>query len=137
MLKKRILVAEDDPEELEFVEVILQNAGFDVITADDGLKTLELAHDELQRPDLILLDLNMPKIDGYKVCRRLKHSSKYRDIPIIMLTGRTQASDKLLGFASEADDYLTKPFNADDLLSRIRELLPIKESPREKGDLGG
>lgn len=132
MPKKRILLAEDDPDESELVEMILKNAGFDVIIADDGLRALELAHDELQRPDLILLDLNMPKIDGYKVCRRLKHSSKYRDIPIIMLTGRAQARDKLLGFASEADDYLTKPFRADDLMPRIYKLLK-EESPPQQG----
>lgn len=123
MAKKRILSVDDDAEISETIQVLLNSKGFEVITADDGIKGLELAKDKAHPPDLILLDLNLPKLDGYKVCRILKYNKDYKHIPIIMCTALDKSEDKQLGYASEADDYITKPFDHDDLLRKINKLL--------------
>ncbi len=127
MVKKRILAVDDESDIREMLQVLLGNNGFEVVTAEDGIKALETARDKLQPPDLILLDLMLPKLDGYKVCRRLKYDRKYKHIPIIMLTALSESKDKLLGLASEADDYVTKPFEQEDLLKKINKLLNKRE----------
>jgi len=114
----RILVIDDEPELLEMVQIILQSAGFDVITAADGATGLRLAYQK--HPDLVLLDIMMPGMDGLEVCRRLRDLT---DVPIIFLTARSNIEDIVTAFSNGADDYLTKPFHAAELLSRIRSAL--------------
>lgn len=113
-----ILVIDDEPELLEMVQLILQTAGFDVITATDGASGLRLAYQK--HPDLVILDIMMPGLDGLDVCRRLRELT---DVPIIFLTARSDIEDIVAAFSCGADDYLTKPFHAAELLSRIRSAL--------------
>lgn len=121
MSKKKILLVEDEQAQVLTIKDRLEFEGYEVIIAADGQEGLEKARRE--KPDLIMLDLMLPKIDGYKVCRMLKFDEKYKHIPIIMLTARAQEEDKKLGFEVCANAYITKPFEADVLLAKIKELL--------------
>lgn len=121
MPKKRILVVEDELELVKAIQIRLEQAGYEALFAYDGQEGLEKARKE--KPDLILLDLMLPKIDGYKVCRMLKFDEKYKKIPIIMLTARAQESDEKLGLETGADTYITKPFQHEVVLAKIKELL--------------
>lgn len=121
MGKKRILVVDDESDIVEALRIMLEANNYEVLVAYDGLEALKKARQEL--PDLIILDLMLPQMNGYKVCRRLKYDLKYKHIPIIMLTVKSQLKDMEMGFASEADDYVTKPFDPQDLLDRIKEQL--------------
>ena len=124
MSKKRILLVDDEKDMVYAVRLHLEANHFEVLTATDGQEALDKSRRE--KPDLIILDLMLPKIDGYKVCRMLKFDDKYKNIPIIMFTARAQKSDEKLGFEVGADAYLTKPFEPEMLLRKIKELL--KES---------
>jgi len=124
MANKKILVVDDEMELQMGVVIRLKAAGFEVLTASDGLEGLEKARKE--EPDLILLDLMLPKMDGYKVCRMLKFDAKYKDIPIILLTARAQDTDKSMGGDAGANAYITKPFDHRELLDKIKELLNIQ-----------
>jgi len=119
--KKRILVVDDEQDLVRAVQIRLEHAGYEISVAYDGKEALEKARKE--KPDLILLDLMLPKMDGYKVCRMLKFDEKYKNIPIIMLTARAQESDQKLGLETGADAYLTKPFQHEVVLAKIKELL--------------
>lgn len=119
--KKRILLVEDETDLVEMVKLRLEANGYEVLTAYDGQEALEKARRE--KPDLIVLDLMLPKIDGYKVCRMLKFDEKYKNIPILMFSARAQDSDKKLGEEVGADAYVTKPFEPEILLGKIKELL--------------
>ena len=119
---KTILVVDDEPMILKVVESRLKANGFRVITAEDGVDGLNKARSE--KPDLIILDIMLPKMDGYRVCRLLKSDDRYKHIPIIMFSARVQTEDKEMGLESGADDYLTKPFDPQKFLEKIRELLP-------------
>lgn len=121
MPKKRILVVDDEFELVKAIQIRLEQADYDVIVAYDGQEALEKARKE--KPDLIVLDLMLPKIDGYKVCRMLKFDDKYKQIPIIMLTARGQESDQKTGYETGADAYMTKPFQHEVVLAKIKELL--------------
>lgn len=114
----KILVVDDEELLVKGIRFNLQNDGYQVVTGTNGREAIELAHDPEVR--LIVLDIMMPEIDGLEACRRIRDFS---DVPIIMLTARTQDMDKLLGFEHGADDYLTKPFNILELKARIRALL--------------
>ena len=122
--KKRILLVEDEKDMAYAVTLQLEAKGYEVITASDGREGLEKAR--VKKPDLIILDLMLPKIDGYKVCRMLKFDSKYKNIPIILFTARAQDSDKKIGKEVGADAYITKPFEPNALLDQIRELLAVQ-----------
>lgn len=124
-MSKKLLIVDDEKDMVFAVKLQLEANGFDVITAHDGQAALELARKE--KPDLLILDLMLPKIDGYKVCRMLKFDEKYKHIPIIMFTARIQKSDEKLGYEVGADAYVTKPFELPVLLSKIRELLKEEE----------
>ena len=114
-----ILVVEDEPRLVRLIESILRTADYRVLTAGTGADALEMV--ALEAPDLILLDLLLPgDIDGFDVCRRVR---EFSDVPIIMLTARTQETDKLRGFELGADDYVTKPFSAKELLARVQAVL--------------
>jgi two-component system, OmpR family, response regulator MprA len=115
----RILFAEDDPGVREALARALRFEGYDVQTAGDGGEALELVGEN--PPDLVILDVMMPFVDGLDVCRRVRE--KFRQLPILMLTARHEISDRVAGLDAGADDYLAKPFALDELLARIRALL--------------
>lgn len=116
-----VLMADDDRDIISFVSINLQNEGFDVVTADDGEQALEVAFD--LRPDLVLLDVMMPKLDGFEVCRRLRQDVRTRHLPVIMLTARTHSADKVVGLTAGADDYIIKPFDPLELMARVKSTL--------------
>jgi DNA-binding response OmpR family regulator len=112
---KKILVIDDEPKIVQLVRDYLERAGFHVLTAHNGKTALALAHSE--RPDMIILDLGLPEMDGLDVTRTLRKDS---NVPIIMLTARSEETDKLIGLELGADDYMTKPFSPKELVARIR-----------------
>lgn len=124
MANKRILVVEDEIELIKAIEIRLGQAGYDILVAHDGQDGLDKAHKE--KPDLIILDLMLPKMDGYKVCAMLKRDMKYQKIPIIMLTARVQDTDEKLGYECGADAFITKPFQHEIVLLKIKELLEAR-----------
>lgn len=121
MEKKIILAVDDEPNILMSIEFILEMEGYEVHTARDGDEAIEVA--ERVRPDLILLDINMPRKDGYEVCRILRECKETAGIKVIMLTAKGQALEKKRGLEVGADEYVTKPFGAEDLLEKIRTLI--------------
>ena len=114
----RILVVDDEDLLVKGIRFNLQNEGYDVITGSNGMEAIEQAKNK--KPDLIILDVMMPQLDGLSACARIR---EFSDVPIIMLTAKTDDMDKLMGFEQGADDYLTKPFNVLELKARIRALL--------------
>jgi two-component system, OmpR family, alkaline phosphatase synthesis response regulator PhoP len=118
---KKILVVDDEPIITKVLESRLKANGYDVVSAADGQEALNKARSE--NPDLIILDIMLPKIDGYRVCRLLKFDDKYKNIPILMLTARIQDTDKATGEQCGANAYLPKPFDPQSLLEKIKELL--------------
>jgi len=120
-VKEKILIVEDEKDIIKMLEYNLKKEGFKVIDARDGEDALDLAVREY--PDLILLDLMLPGIDGLEVCKALKRESKTSSIPIIMLTAKSQESDKVVGLELGADDYITKPFSPRELIARIKAVL--------------
>jgi len=118
--KKKILVVDDEPDIVSMLKMRLEASGYEVITAGDGNTAYGKAKSDA--PDLIILDLMLPGMDGYQVCRLLKFDEKYRRIPIIMLTAKGQKEDKEWGEKVGADFYMAKPFEAKELLSKIKEL---------------
>ncbi|MCG0274708.1 MAG: response regulator transcription factor [Thermosediminibacteraceae bacterium] len=121
MAGEKILVVDDEPNIVELVKFNLENAGFKVITASDGQKAMELVQRE--NPDLIILDIMLPGIDGMEVCRSLRLKKATKDIPIILLTAKTGEIDKVLGLEMGADDYITKPFSPRELVARVKAVL--------------
>jgi two-component system response regulator RpaA len=117
----KILVVDDDQAIAELIKVNLDLLGHQVTTANDGIKGLALA--QQMRPDLIVLDVMMPDLDGFTVCQRLRQNKETNTIPILMLTALGMTKDKVKGFDSGADDYLTKPFEIPELQVRVRALL--------------
>ncbi len=121
MKPKKILVVDDEIDLVETVRFPLEMEGFNVLVSYNGEDALNQARRE--NPDLIILDLMLPKLDGYKVCRLLKFDERYKHIPILMLTAKTQEKDKILGKETGADEYITKPFEMDDLLGKVKKHL--------------
>ncbi len=120
-MREKILIVEDEKDIIKMLEYNLKKEGFRVIDARDGEDALDLAVREY--PNLILLDLMLPGIDGLEVCKSLKKESKTSSIPIIMLTAKSQESDKVVGLELGADDYITKPFSVRELIARIKAVL--------------
>ena len=114
-------MADDEEDVRELVIYRLSRSGYQVVGAGDGLEALERAAECI--PDLMVLDVMMPKLDGYELTRRLRAEDALRSIPVILLTARSQESDVDRGFDVGADDYLTKPFNPDELVARVRAAL--------------
>ena len=114
----KILVVEDEPNQVELIEFNLNSEGYEVVVARDGEEALNLAEEE--NPDLILLDWMLPKVSGIEVCRQLRRSKMTREIPIVILTARSEESDKIRGLDIGADDYITKPYSIKELLARVR-----------------
>jgi len=121
MAKKRILLVDDETALVDLMKIRLEANGYDVLTAGDGQLALDKARADI--PDLIILDLMLPKIDGYQVCRQLKSDEKYKHIPVLMFSARAQEADKKNGEEAGADGYIVKPFDPPALLSKIKELL--------------
>lgn len=119
--KKRIMIVDDEKDLVETLTFRLEAAGYEVLAAFDGQEGLEKVRRE--KPDLILLDVMMPKLDGYQVCRMLKFDEKFKKTPVIMLTARGQEQDKNTGKTVGADAYMTKPFDSKALLDKIKELI--------------
>ena len=114
----RVLVVEDERDVAELIRYNLTREGYDVVVAGTGSDAIKQAR-EVQ-PDLVLLDIMVPQVNGWEVCRRLKQDAETRAIPVIMVTGRVEEGDKVLGFEMGADDYVTKPFSPRELVARVR-----------------
>jgi len=123
MIKTRILVVDDEPSIIKFLRANLEAKGYKVLAAVDGTEALQTF--EMELPDLVILDIMMPKIDGFEVCRRLREWSQ---IPIIMLSARGDESDKVKCLDLGADDYITKPFGASELIARVRAVMRRTEA---------
>ena len=121
MTKQKILIIDDEPDMVYAVQMRLETSGYQVVTALDGNEGLEKARKE--NPDLIILDVMLPNLDGYKISRMLKFDEKYKNIPIIMFTARGQRDDIKLGYEVGVDVYLVKPFEWKVLLEEINRLL--------------
>jgi len=120
-MKEKILIVEDEKDIVKMLDYNLKKEGFRTISAVDGEGALDLANRE--HPDLIILDLMLPGIDGLEVCKTLKKESRTSSIPIIMLTAKSQEADKIVGLELGADDYVTKPFSPRELIARIKAVL--------------
>jgi len=126
--KARVLVVDDEPDLVRILEFGLKAAGYQVETASDGQEGLKKARE--QKPDIILLDLMLPKLDGYKVCRLLKFDERYKHIPIMILSARTQEGDQNLAHEMGANRFLTKPYEFPEILQHIQALLKLSANAR-------
>jgi len=138
---RKILVVDDEAVLVETIAYNLEQAGYQVMTAGDGVSALEAAHSE--SPDLIILDIMLPGMDGLEICRQLRREDATATVPIIMLTAKGEEIDKVVGLEVGADDYVTKPFGRRELLARVRALLrradypvPISEERQAQGESG-
>ena len=118
---KKILIVDDEADIIEILQFVLEAQGYECITALDGEEGLKLARESY--PDLIILDVMMPKMNGYKVSRLLKFDEKYKNIPILMITARAQDKDKEIGEETGADEYITKPFQVDYVIEKVKSYL--------------
>jgi two-component system alkaline phosphatase synthesis response regulator PhoP len=128
MSQETILVVDDEPHIIELATLYLKNEGYRVISADDGAQALRQIKTE--RPALVILDLMLPEMDGWEVCRQVRASS---NLPIIMLTARSDDVDKIVGLELGADDYVTKPFNPRELVARVKAVLRRGDAPPTSG----
>ena len=135
MTKQKILIAEDELHLREILRYQLEAAGFEVIDAHDGRQALEKVTAHM--PDLVLLDVMMPFMNGYEVCSRLRESYATRHIPIIMLTAKSESTDRIHGLQGGANDYVTKPWEARELMLRVRNMLDWSREQREASPLTG
>jgi len=120
-MPKTIVVADDEPYVLRSLEFILKKEGYRVVTATDGVEAMERIRAE--KPDLVFLDIQMPRKDGYMVCQELRRDPDTRDLPIIMITAKGQEADRLQSLESGADEYVTKPYSPRKVVDRVREIL--------------
>ncbi|MBV9524511.1 MAG: response regulator, partial [Candidatus Dormibacteraeota bacterium] len=127
---KTVLVVDDEPAIVRVVRDYLEAAGFTVLTAGDGEAALQTAH--RSRPDLVILDLSLPRMDGLDVARALRRDG---EVPIIMLTARTEEADRVAGLELGADDYVTKPFSAREIVARVRAVLRRAQAMRAHDEI--
>lgn len=125
---RKILIVEDDLDIIDVLKITLEDK-FEVIEAHNGIKAINIIYE--QTPDLIILDITLPEMNGYQVCRLLKEDEIYRHIPIIILTSKSQKRDRFWGIEAGADKYITKPFDTDEVVDSIEELL-IKKGKLER-----
>jgi len=126
---KKILIVDDEQDIVESLKFVLEGCNYSCYCAYNGEDGLNLAR-EIE-PDLIILDVMMPRINGYKISRLLKFDKKYQDIPILMITARSQEEDKLIGEETGANEYITKPFDLDDVLNIVKKYLEMAEEKEE------
>jgi len=131
-MKQKILVVDDEPDAVELIEFNLKGAGYDVVRASDGEEALKKARMAL--PDLIILDLMLPEVDGMEVCKLLRRDQKTSGIPVVMVTAKAAEIDRVLGLELGADDYVTKPFSPRELVLRVKRLLRTGEKQEQKSD---
>lgn len=131
----KILVVDDHPQLVELVKIRLEAAGMEVIPAYDGQEGLSKARKD--NPDLIILDVMLPKMNGFKLCRLLKFDRKFSHIPIVMLSSRAKESDAEMGMETGADEYLFKPFDPKRLIEVVKRLLGNKKIETKKEEEGG
>lgn len=131
-MAKKILVVDDERHIVRLVEVNLSRAGYDVVTAYDGVEALESVKSDT--PDMIVLDVMMPRMDGFEVLRRLQADPDTQDIPVIMLTAKAQDADIFKGWSSGVSSYLTKPFNPRELLTFVERIFQSLEDRGGPGD---
>ncbi len=132
-MAEKILIVDDDLDSLKLIGLMLQRHGYEVIAANSGTQALAKAAND--HPSLIILDVMMPDMDGYEVCRRLRAEAETRPIPIIMFTAKTLVDDKVAGFEAGADDYLTKPTHPAELASRVKSVLARTGTPQKKAEV--
>ncbi len=120
-----VLIVDDVPKNIQLLGNILNNEGYDIIIAENGKEALERISDVL--PDIILLDIMMPEMDGYETCKILKENDRTRDIPVIFLTAKTEMEDIVKGFNAGSVDYVTKPFNSTELMARVKTHIKLKK----------
>ena len=120
-MPQTILIADDEAEIIMLLEIRLKKHGYTVLTSMTGTEAYQIAQKQI--PSLMILDVMLPELNGYDICRLLKFDPKYQHIKIILLTGRDQQSDREMGRQVQADAYITKPFESETLLSKIKELL--------------
>jgi DNA-binding response OmpR family regulator len=130
-----VLVVDDNPQNLQFLGNLLESNGYEAILADRGDSSLTILDREL--PDLILLDIMMPEMDGYEVCCAIKENQRTKEIPIIFVTAKSEMEDLLLAFKCGAADYVNKPFNSEELLARIKTHVELKLAREEIKTLQG
>lgn len=118
---KKILIVDDEQDIVETLKFMFETEGFECFCAYEGETGLNMAKELM--PDLIILDVMMPKINGYKISRLLKYDNKYKDIPIIMITARSQDEDKVIGEETGVNEYITKPFEMDFVIGRVKSYL--------------
>ena len=131
-MAKTILVVDDERHIVRLVQVNLERAGYEVTTAYDGVEALEAVNVEL--PDMIILDVMMPRMDGFEALKKLRADDKTKDIPVIMLTAKAQDADIFKGWSSGVDSYLTKPFNPRELLAFVDRIFQSLEHPPDDFD---
>jgi DNA-binding response OmpR family regulator len=131
MAKGKILVVDDEVYIVHILDFSLRMEGYEVVTALDGEQALEKV--ESEHPDLVVLDIMMPKLDGYDTCKRLKANAETRDIPIILLSAKGRNVDQRMGFEAGANDYITKPFSPRKLVEKINSMLPQQKISRVAG----
>ena len=131
-MAKKILVVDDERHIVRLVEVNLQRAGYDVVSAYDGVEALEKITAE--KPEMIILDVMMPRMDGFEVLKELRGNAETKDIPVIMLTAKAQDADIFKGWSSGVDSYLTKPFNPRELLAFVERIFQSLEHPATEYD---
>jgi DNA-binding response OmpR family regulator len=131
MAKGKILVVDDEVYIVHILDFSLRMEGYEVVTALDGEQALEKVASE--HPDLVVLDIMMPKLDGYDTCKRLKANAETRDIPIILLSAKGRNVDQRMGFEAGANDYITKPFSPRKLVEKINSMLPQQKISRVAG----
>jgi two-component system cell cycle response regulator DivK len=119
---KRILIVEDNPQNRYLVSFLLEQQGYELSTAEDGAEALEMLDGDV-KPDLILMDMQLPKIDGYEATRRIKANVRLRDIPLVALTAHSMRRDEQRAIAAGCDEFVTKPVDADGLLALVSRLL--------------
>ncbi len=125
-MPQKILIADDDVETLRLIGLMLQRQGFEISAASNGAQALEMCHNTL--PDLIILDVMMPDMDGYQVTRQLRQDAGTADIPILMFTAKSQVEDKVTGYEAGVDEYITKPIHPAELVARVKALLSRAKS---------
>ena len=124
-MSKKVLIVDDEEDIVETIKFVLEAQGYDCLCAYDGEAGLKKAKEK--NPDLMVLDVMMPNINGFKISRLLEFDAKYKNIPIIMLTARSQKEDKMIGEETGADLYMTKPFDIEELVNNVKKLCPLEE----------
>ena len=124
---QRILIVDDEPNIVLALELLMKKEGYEVHTVDDGERAVQAA--KALRPDLILLDIMMPKMDGYEVCQRIRSDALLKEVSIIMLTAKGREVEREKGLALGADHYITKPFSTRQVVMKVKEILAAKSGP--------